>query len=622
MIIPWYKMNIYKIILVVSFIIYTVSWSFITILRFLSFNAGVFDLGVSSYLLYSLFHQPFRIFYDGQPSLALNKMIYFLIAPFFNLFPNDEMLLVFQSTIIGASVFPLFGIAKHFTHDDRTSLFISLTFLFYYPIGGVNWFDFHFMALVPFFFLTGFYFYLKGEKRKSFLFLFLAMISDYLVPLIVFIMSILTMREKDNRKFSIILMTVSAALFMTVTLYFGISYFTVLANYHSIQSYITVITTTWQEKVLYIIYMLAPLLFIPFLDRRYIFLILPFMGFAFLNNYFPYISPMFFQYPSLIAPFLFISLSRGIVPLSKIFRKNNIRALRNIALLVIAVNISISLVLMPWGPLNAYIVPSYDIQENTHFTGYDAQLENIIKLIPRGSSIMIQDNMPQLCIGYNWMLPDSWHRGIYPEYVIEDPYSFFLTHPSLYTTPQNLTMINVFNYLYMTGRYGIVADASGIILLKRNYTGPMEYYVPYYGNFSPDSMMLNNGSRSRNIISVNNDFTRSGQWNQIWGGPFINLAPGYYRAIFRIMTTNNSSSNSIVLVVSYHLNSSVVSINSTVLNGSGLKINTWENISIYFRINVIDSGVEFRGDSPQWNGTLLFGGVTVQQLSPPEVNYV
>jgi len=135
----------------------------------------------------------------------------------------------------------------------------------------------------------------------------------------------------------------------------------------------------------------------------------------------------------------------------------------------------------------------------------------------------------------------------------------------------------------------------------------MEYYVPYYGNFSPDSMMLNNGSRSGNIISVNNDFSRLGQWNQIWGGPFINLAPGYYRAIFRIMTTNNSSSNSIVLVVSYHLNSSVVSINSTVLNGSGLKINTWENISIYFRINVIDSGVEFRGDSPQWNGTLLFG---------------
>ena len=103
-------MNIYKITLVISFIIYTVSWSFITILRFLSFNSGVLDLGISSVLLYSLFHQPFTIFYDGLPSLALNRMIYFLIAPFFNLFPNEEMLLVFQSTIIGASVFPLFGL--------------------------------------------------------------------------------------------------------------------------------------------------------------------------------------------------------------------------------------------------------------------------------------------------------------------------------------------------------------------------------------------------------------------------------------------------------------------------------------------------------------------------------
>ncbi len=621
MIRPLKKMDSYVIILAVSFIFYTIFWSFITILRYLSFNSGVFDLGVSSYLLYSLFHQSFTLYYNRQPSLALNKMIYFLIAPFFNLLPNPELLLVFQSAIIGASIFPIFGIAKHFTDDNRTSLFISISFLFYYPMGGVNWFDFHFMALVPFLFLTGFYYFLVDKRRKSFLFLFLAMISDYLVPLITIIFALIMLRQKESRKFATALLILSSILFASVTIYFGFGYFAYLANYKSVSFYVHIIGTTWEEKLLYIIYMFFPLLFIPLLDRKYIYLVIPFMGFAFLNNYYPYISPMFFQYPSLIAPFLFISLSRGIVPLGRLFKKNNIRALRNIAFLVLVVNISAALILMPWGPFNSDIVPSYDIHGSTHFTGYDEHLDSIIDLIPKGSSVLIQDNMPQLCIGYNWTLPDSWHRGIYPQYVIEDPYSFFLTNPSLYGTPQNLTMMNVFNYLYTTGKYGIVAEESGIILLERNFTGPMEYYIPYYGNFSPDSMMLNNASRSGNIITAENDFTKQGQWNQVWGGPFINLAPGNYRAVFRIMTDNSSSSNSIILLVSHHINSTAVTISSMTLNGSSLKTNTWENVSIYFHVGVLESSVEFRGDSPEWGGTLFFGGVTVQQVSPAPVIY-
>lgn len=599
----------YRTVLVLSSILYSSFWSYITVLRYLSFNSGVMDLGVNSYLLYSLFHQPFSLYSNGVPQLALNKMIYFLIAPLFNVFPEEPILLVFQSVIIGVTVFPLFGIARHFTGDVKSSLFIALTFIFYYPMGGVNWFDFHFMALVPFLFTTGFYFYLERRDSLSFLFVFLAVISDYLVPLIAIIFSALIFRER--KRLSLAVAFSSTAVFLVATAYFGFGYLAYWSNFGSVSHYVSVVTATWQEKLFYLLCITAPLLFIPFLDRKYIFLTVPFLCFAFLNSYYPYISPMFFQYPSLIAPFLFISLSRGINFSGHVDRKK----IRTTALTVLVLNVSLAIVLMPWGPLNSDIAQSYDFSGNTAVQNYDLELQGMIHMIPRGSTVLIQDNMPQLCIGYQWMLPDNWHRGIYPEYVIEDPYSYFLTHPSLYTTPENVTMMNIFNYLYSSGHYGIVAEESGIILMERNYSGPVLHYIPFSSIFSAREMILNNASYSGRYIVIKDDHTSPGEWNQAWGGPYVNLAPGYYEATYILRGEGAVANDSVDLVVSHHAGKGVMTVNSTVFYGYMLDGENWTYVTLYFHVPEIYGYVEFRADSPEWTGSLYLQGVSVQQLS-------
>jgi uncharacterized membrane protein len=453
-------------------------------MRYEAFNAGVFDLGVSSSLLYSVFHQPFALYVSNQPALALNKIIYFLLAPFFNIYPDPRVLLVFQSFFIPLSIFPLYDIAKHVFKDEYISIFIAITYLFYYPMGGVNWFDFHFMALVPALFLFGFYFLLKQKYWISAVFLVLAEISDFLVPLVGIILSIVLFFTKDKKqhKFSIFMLIFSTLLFAMIVLYFGASYLFYWANYKSIPYYFLMINASWQLKALFLIYMFSPLLFIPILDKKYVYLIIPFLAFALLNNYYPYIDPMFFQYPSLIAPFLFISLIFGLKNLSLKFRKINIKNVRRIAVMILALNIAIAMVLMPWGPFNPDITSSYNMDNAIHVTVQDQALDKMITLIPKGSSVLIQDNMPQLAIIYNWTLPDFLKNGTYPDYIITDPYSYFFDHYSVYNPLYNQTMIQVFNMLFSTGKYSVYAESYGMILLKINYHGSPIMFTPFTMN--------------------------------------------------------------------------------------------------------------------------------------------
>ena len=471
------KINKYIYILFLFYLIYGTLWSTITVLRYLAFNSGVFDLGVASQLLYSVIKSKFLLYQNGQPTIAMNKLIYIPMGFLYSINPDPKVLLIFQSFYIPLAMFPLFGISKHYLNDDKLALLISLTYIFYYPLGGVNWFDFHFMALFPPLFLTGFYFYLKENYKMSALFFILSNLTDYLVPLIVIIFSIITFIEKKNKKFSIILAIYSTILFIIITVYFGIGYLFYWTNYISIDYYMKVISTTYTQKIMFLIFILSPLLFIPLLDYKYIYLIIPYLGFAFLNNYFPYIMPMFFQYPSLYIPILFISLLSALFILIK---RNiiQINILKRIIYTIFIINVILALFLMPWGPINSHIIYSYSMEKNISVTIYDKYLWKISSLIPYGSTVLIQDNMPNLCEKYNYILPDFMRPGTYPEYIITDPYSRFFDNYSVYFPEYNQTMFQVVNEFILLKNYSIYAEAYGMILLKENYSGYPLYFVP------------------------------------------------------------------------------------------------------------------------------------------------
>ena len=140
------KGNIWLYCIIIAFSVYSAVFSYVVIERYLSFNANIFDLGLASSYLYSIGHGGLISTTADPRPFPVQKMIVLVIAPFFNLFPDPLWLVVFQSIWMGLGIFPLYAISSHILRERKFAAFISISYLLYYPLSGVNWFDFHITA--------------------------------------------------------------------------------------------------------------------------------------------------------------------------------------------------------------------------------------------------------------------------------------------------------------------------------------------------------------------------------------------------------------------------------------------------------------------------------------------
>ncbi|MEM3455637.1 MAG: hypothetical protein QXT72_03665, partial [Candidatus Micrarchaeia archaeon] len=91
------------------------------------------------------------------------------------------------------------------------------------------------------------------------------------------------------------------------------------------------------------------------------------------------------------------------------------------------------------------------------------------------------------------------------------------------------------NKLYGSGEYGLVAEASGIVLLERNYTGPMKFYYPSNAYYSANQLYVwPDGYRNNNLVLVPNYTNKNDQWNLGFGETFISLFPICFNVSFVI----------------------------------------------------------------------------------------
>ncbi|MGC9079655.1 MAG: DUF2079 domain-containing protein, partial [Nanopusillaceae archaeon] len=149
------KSNKIKIILIIGFISYAITWSYISLMRYYSLNANIQDLGIFLQGLYDTAHLPL----SGILNQLASNGAFVLLLPFYFLKIRTQALLVFQSIWLALAVFPLYGIAKHYLKDEIPSLLISLSWLIYFPLAGINWFDVHRQAFFPTLFILSYYFY-------------------------------------------------------------------------------------------------------------------------------------------------------------------------------------------------------------------------------------------------------------------------------------------------------------------------------------------------------------------------------------------------------------------------------------------------------------------------------
>ena len=511
-------------------------YSWIGIMKYMAMNASVYDLGVSSQLLYSVFHE--SIGYNLM-HITFNKLIYLPLSVIYLIYPHPQTVLVLQAFIVSLGAYPVYLIANLKLKSRTTALMIGMTYLLFYPLYGPLWFDFHFMALFPTFFLFSFYFYLKGDKRKTVTFAIIACITDLLAPVIVGLFGLYALLHERKEKghmslmgIGFLLILTSVIIFAAANLYIGPGYAVSFANNTVFSSTFSFTHTTKLYEATYFFWILLPLLFICILAPDLLFLIIPFAALVFANSYLPYADTMFYQYTALISAQIFIAFIFGIERFGKRMGKHGV-TVKRLAAAVLILNIFLAMMFTPLGNMATSSLNNhhlgYDLTGNTGnyetpgtitYHQYDAGILKMASLVPLYSSIVIQDNMPQVTTGYKWLLPDFLEDVNNPQFVLTDPYSSAF-HNTYFTLNQNYTMLNEVNKIFMPGNYGIVAEDYGELLLEYGYSGQVKQFIPLEYSSGPSSyhtVSLKNTTGNSTIIYFNTPFIAPGNYNVQFSG--------------------------------------------------------------------------------------------------------
>jgi uncharacterized membrane protein len=323
------------VVVVLGALAYAAYFSHYTLLHHRRFGTAAFDLGINVNWCFNALHgQFFRapvLFGPDGGSMLAGHAIFavFLWLPFFALWPGPEVLLIYQSVMVGLAAVPLYFFAR--TQMSRWSAaLVALAYLLYAPLHGPNFYDFHELPVaLPWYFLL--YFLIATGRLR---------LAACVVPIIwahredlavglAFLGAFLFVSGARPR--------FGATLAISSTIWFVVDKFVIMpafgswwfasiykdlapagaAGYGPIVQTILInpayflSTLLTQQKLIYVLHLFAPLAFLP--ARRPLLALLSFPGFFFTvmtTGYAPTVS-IAFQYTAHWIPCLF-----GAVPLA------------------------------------------------------------------------------------------------------------------------------------------------------------------------------------------------------------------------------------------------------------------------------------------------------------------
>lgn len=641
----------YYYVVAIEVMVYIGVWTFISLSRLYAFKASVFDLGVFVQDFRRVLTDPSYTFY-----MLGYKPLMVLVSPL-EIMPNLQGPLILQTVFLALPALPLYGVGKKLLQARLPSLLLSSSYLLFFSLGGINWFDVHAQAFFIFPFIMGYYMLLVKKYKLGIFFLLLSGTARFpfeIFPLIFGLATILEVflsgeRVKNMLKsrevvFMTFLVIISVViLLISYRLYFH-SPFTptnLVGSVHlrSSTTLLQSLFTNIDNKISTLLIFLAPFIFLPFRKMKWIFLLLPYFYLVFFANYAAYLYPFVIrdQYSSFVIPFLYLGTLEGLAVSVKgqerteymnvvVKWKRKISPVLGRALVIFVVIVLLACIFQPYSPLSSYSEPAYqagwehDLNPSTF-----SDLEKIAALIPSNDPyVLFQNNMPEVTLHDPWILNEyedsvfgfpfnltfplgggKWSNRI--DYVVADYNSN--TFYQYGSSPKNLTMYKVVSKLYSTGHYGILAEEDGFILLEHNYSGPIIYYQPLSEVISPSQLAVLNASyRQGSVITGTNS-----EGNRIWYGPYTFLDPGQYQVTFHLSTTNNSVLNSIELWFGDYAEGA--QFRTVLLTGENFSaVNKICNITVNITVPNFYNGVEFAGLNAHWSGSLTIYGITVSQI--------
>lgn len=639
----------------VPIIVYTIIFSVYTCYMNYVFKTFAWDLGIFVQSLWTTLHSGKIMFSTlevpyGNPSGIFFGVhfspILFLVLPVYAIFQTPETLLVFQSFILALAALPLYWIARDKLDKRLYGLAFAVGYLLNPALSGVNTFDFHVEIFTPLFLLFAFYYLDKGKWLKAIPFIALELTTIEFAPILVFFLGfyfflrkILEQQSKRTQVTNFLKKLIAPLTIMVVSVfclflafyvisavnplktggpagawkYWGTNISEVATNIVRNPANALIILATPLDKPYFLIFLLGSTVLLPLFALPELFLWMPWLIAAFLTDYQPYYQP-YYQYSALFLGQLFIAAVFGF---SKLFHSEEKRSGKNgtrrkIIAAILVVNACLFLAMGPGGIpafTNRGIKP-YSIstsQDPNHI----AELYKLLSFIPANASVAtLQNIFPHVCQRLNAYIL-KWPLDYEVDYILVDVESSTYTW-SIYGPKPSDIVITLLN----SSQYGVLAISNGVMLFKRGYTGPLQYFTPQRETFNSDELNLASGIIAWDYSS---DSTRTISTNPnnsigfIWFGPYQYFVPGNYSATFKMKTATENCQ--LQLDVAANLGSTVIA--AQTLNGTMFhKLNAWQNFTIHFKLAVPES-LEFRGYCFTNNTQVELDFIRVEQSSLP-----
>lgn len=669
------NMDPYLVALSLVYVIFSAYWAELSLAKYYAMNAQIYDLGVAMDFAWYFIRNPFS--YIG----LVEKPILWVIFPLF--IPKSyPLILVFQSLFLSFAVFPLYWIGKSLLKNRMAAFLIAVSFFLFPLTAGIYWYDWHYQALFTTLFPLGYYFYIKRHFKAAFATFVLAGFTRFPYFLLVAAFAAILVVEQVYKKrreafdkqafrFSLALLLLWLFYAGFLTIKYGAGNPLVLkemilggANAHFVAGSSPLLNI--DMKIFNLVLIFLPFLGLPWLSKRFAPLTLIYPYVVIFSGYWAYQFPYAFkfQYGPMIIPFLYLGFidslaslrSGGAGPVTgklrglwKTVSSNEVK----FAAVMLIVMALLASVYAPYGPFNTKYTQGYfNVEQMTdiNWARYHA-VEKVVAMIPPSDPYVItQENIPQ--VFPRPPLPGIYHFEPYPQvsYLFSDKflnengqillnftpqgkyynlnYAIFSFAPDAYNSfNSNLgwsgtpTPYRVAKTFYESGNYGIVAYADGVFLLKKGYTGPIEYYVPYEqfypgSEFAYDSRFGTVEGGELILTNIN----KSVEFGHSWYGPYTALGPGEYNATFEVMTNDTSADNQLTLSVVYDYGA--VWLGSMKVTGQDFPgPGVWTNFTVTFKLDSFQNTMEFPGWTTNWNGTLAFKGVYLKEIGEPNATY-
>jgi uncharacterized membrane protein len=567
-------------------LISTIFLSSIAILKFYGLQISAWDTGTYGQALYTAIFQGKMFYYTADlPANPTGSIfgvhfspILLVITPFFWVYPSALTLLLVQAVSLALGGLPLYRFALARLGDTRNAATVLLAYLISPMILGVSWFGFHPEAFLIPSLLGAFYFVDRRKWVFYYCCIVAALATIETAPIIVALLGVyLAWQSRHDIVRGLRFRQVSAAVVIpssTVALslvwfvialvvirglnplnpfYFGSSplYWTVLGAKNiagiparillSPEAALSALLYDWAPKLIYVILLFGPLLFMSLRSRWLTLLTVPWLSVSLLSNFSPFYQ-IYFQYPSFVAPFIFIGAVQGLKKTydSDRFRRlNNPKLIRKLFLTVSLISFLVASPIVPWFlGIDPVSLPYGVFSQSSHET----KVSQMIALIPSDASVLTTPSIfPHVSSRANaYVLPIS---ALFPpgssfnqtldEWLSKSDY-VLLDYGGGKSTAELASTILALQRMSILRLHGLAAESDGVLLYRKGYAGPLLGYQPTTISLKWSDLGVKNGSIVTDPSSRAGRVVASlpGQLTRVQSVQWALLQPGEYKVSF------------------------------------------------------------------------------------------